>query len=67
MGYWFLESIVSQLHLYHPESIIYLFKLLKRIHMVSLITVLNGNVGQFVLNLNIFNFGSFDLFANRIR
>ena len=67
MGYLFLESIVSQLHLYHLKSIIlYLFKLLKRIHMVSLITVLNGNVWQFVLLTNILNFDSFDLFANRI-
>ena len=51
MGYWFQESIVSQLHLYHLKSIFYLFKLLKRIHMVSLITVLNGNVWQFTIIL----------------
>ena len=42
---------VSRIHcqsytfLYHLYSILILFKLLKRIHMVSLITVLNGNVG----------------------
>ena len=49
MGYLFRESIVIQLHLYHLKSIFYLFKLLKCIHMVSLITVHNGNVGQFIL------------------
>ena len=36
-------------HLYHLYLIPYLFKLLKHIHMVSLITVLNGNVWQFTL------------------
>ena len=40
------ESSVSQLHFYHPYIALNLVKLLKRIHMVSLITVLNGNVEQ---------------------
>ena len=66
MGYLFLEYIVYHSHLYHLLSIIILFKLLKRIHMVSLITVLNGNVGQFDLPSIIFIFGSFILFAYRV-
>ena len=43
--------------------IILLVKLLTHIHMVSLITVLNGIVVQFVIFTIIINFGSFFLFV----
>ena len=49
MGYLFLESFVSQLHFYHFITIFIWFKLLTHLHMVSLTTVLNGNVGQFFI------------------
>ena len=50
-GLFVSESSVSQSHFYLSKIVLILIKLLKRIHMVSLITVLNDNVWQFFILL----------------